>query len=52
MKQSAMAATRRVSGDQTPPGPSNSGGGAVLSAGASPELMATNPVASDVALAR
>jgi hypothetical protein len=49
MKQSATAAHSRVSGDQAPPGPSNSGGGADSSVGNPDELTATEPVAEPLA---
>jgi hypothetical protein len=43
MKQSASAAHSSVSGDQMPPGPSNSGGGPESMAGSPGEATATLP---------
>jgi hypothetical protein len=50
MKQSAIAATSNVSGDQTPPGPSKSGGGAVSRPGNPGDATETIPVAEATAL--
>ena len=45
MKQSAIAAQSSVSGDQVPPGPSNSGGGAVLMGGRAGAEITALPMA-------
>jgi hypothetical protein len=50
MKQFATAAARSVSGDQTSPGPSNSGGGAVSIVGTPWEATGTVPVVDPHAL--
>ncbi len=50
MKQSAIAAINRFSGDHRSPGPSNSAGGAVLMSGSPRDETGTSPVADPCAL--